>query len=58
MPTGVLFRCELERNRESLRPRAGLLRLVRERLRRCPMLVSISASGDDTRAELGRFEGL
>lgn len=62
MPTGVLFRLELERRRaESLRPSMGLLRLVRlvrlvrERLRRWPMAGSASARGEEKRADLGRL---
>lgn len=58
MPPGVLLRCELERERAvSLRPRVGEVRLVRERWRKCPMAGSASASGDEMRAECGRFEG-
>jgi len=59
VPTGVLFRFELERRRaESLRPSMGLLRLlrlVRERLRRWPMAGSASARGEEKRADLGRL---
>jgi len=59
VPTGVLFRFELERRRaESLRPSMEplrLVRLVRERLRRWPMAGSASARGEEKRADLGRL---
>ena len=58
MPPGVLLRFEFERERAvSLRPMVEEVRFVRERWRRCPMAGSASASGDEMRAECGRFGG-
>ena len=58
VPAGVLLRFELARNRvESLRPNSGLLSWVRDWLRACVMACDgCSASGDETRADLGRGE--
>jgi hypothetical protein len=55
VPTGVLFRAELDRSRaESLRPSNGLASCVRDWLRRWPIFGSVSKSGDETRADTGR----
>lgn len=55
MPVGVLFRVELDRNRaESLRFSPALLSCDREGFRAWPMLFCDSASGDETRSDLGR----
>ena len=56
VPAGVLFRFESERNRvESLRPMPGLLSWTSDWFRAWAMTGCGSASGEDSRADLGRM---
>jgi hypothetical protein len=55
VPTGVLLRVELDRNRvESFRPSNPLPRFGRDSLRRWPIFDSGSASGDEIIPNVGR----
>jgi hypothetical protein len=54
VPAGVLFRCEFDLRRVEPLRSSPEDKCEREWFRACPMLVCDSASGDETRADLGR----